>query len=192
MQVIELGAGASGFQFMLSQQGLDVTSVDPLENPSGDVEWRFSSDGFDHLNAAFGGNVRFIRERIENAGIRDGTVDRVFAISVIEHVPESAIGSLVQGVSRALKPGGLLVATIDLFLDLQPFTEVEANQYGRNISVRSLVDQSGLELVGGQREELCGFEEFVPTRISGRARHGEFYVSNNVACQAIVLRKPES
>lgn len=192
MRIVELGAGASGFQFMLSQLGVEVISVDPLENPSDSVDWVFTNRGFDHLNSVFGGKVKFIRNRIERAGLPEASVDCVFAISVLEHVPEEGIGSLVREVARILRPGGVLVATIDLFLDLWPFTEKKTNQFGSNISVRNLVEISGLQLMRGNRDELCGFDEFVPERIASRARGGEFYVSNGVACQGVVLVKREA
>lgn len=40
--------------------------------------------------------------------------DRVFCISVIEHVPRRAIPDLMREMTRTLKPGGLLVMTVDV------------------------------------------------------------------------------
>jgi len=38
-----------------------------------------------------------------------------------------------------LKPGGRLVLTIDLFLNLKPFTSRTSNQFGVNVSIGELM-----------------------------------------------------
>jgi hypothetical protein len=72
---------------------------------------------------------------------------------------------VAAGIRRLLKPGGLAVLTIDLFLDVAPFTSATLNKYGRNIDVRAFLESSCLTLSSGVREELCGFPEFDPDRI---------------------------
>jgi SAM-dependent methyltransferase len=187
MRVVEIGAGAAGFQFVLANCGLDVTSVDPLINPTEKVEWIFGNQEFNHLNNAFGGKVKFIREFLENAKLTSNYYDRVFAISAIEHIPQEAIAPLVKEIERILKPGGLFVATIDLFLDCYPFTNKASNKYGTNISVCDLIEQSGLQLKVGNPAQLYGYPEFEPENI--RHNLSEFLVANNVLTQCIVLEK---
>ncbi len=187
MSVIELGAGASGFQFVLAENALDVTSVDPLINPSGKVDWIFTIKEFNHLNNAFGGKVKFIQNFLENAQLEGNSFDRIFSISVIEHIPPEAIKSLVKEIHRVLKPGGLFIATIDLFLDCQPFTNKPSNKLGSNISIRSLVEDSGLKIKVGNLSELYGYPEFEPERI--RQQLDKYFIWNNILTQCIVLEK---
>jgi 2-polyprenyl-3-methyl-5-hydroxy-6-metoxy-1,4-benzoquinol methylase len=187
MRAVEIGAGASGFQFVLAKSGLDVESVDPVENPGDAVDWAFSWDDFQRLNRAFGGRVKLIRDYIQMARLGSDAYDRVFAISVIEHIPEAGVHSIMREVSRILKPGGYFVATIDLFLDCYPFTDQLANQFGRNISVRNVVEKSGLELRRGTPCELCGYPEFDTEQII--KNRPQFLTVNNVMTQCLVLQK---
>lgn len=191
-RLIDIGAGASGFQFVASREGVEVTSVDPLIDANADADWCFSDAGFARLNKALRCDVTFVRKLLEDARLEEGAYDRVVAVSVIEHIPVESAVSLLREIARVLKPGGLFIATVDLFLDLRPFTDVPANKWGSNVPPRALVDASGLELIHGDRSELFGFDAFDPTRILERARSGEFYTASNVAAQAFVLRKPEA
>ncbi|MFX1392254.1 MAG: methyltransferase domain-containing protein [Promethearchaeota archaeon] len=47
----------------------------------------------------------------------DNSVDRVFSISVLEHIPESGDKKVLREVQRILKPGGIFVFTIPLYED---------------------------------------------------------------------------
>ena len=76
--------------------------------------------------------------------------------------------------------------TVDLFLDVQPFTEVEVNRYGTNIDVQKLIEASGMELVVGDRAELHGFPDFRPDQVLAQRAQ---YVEGGypVLAQAFVL-----
>ncbi|MFA6044164.1 MAG: class I SAM-dependent methyltransferase [Phycisphaerales bacterium] len=189
MTVVDVGAGAAGLQFVMSAAGINVLSVDPLLNPSEKVRWEFSEADFDRLNRVMGSKVVFIRKLLQDAKLEADSIDRVFAVSVIEHIPLEGARELMAEVRRILKPGGLFIGTVDLFLDLAPFTSSTSNKYGTNVPVSMLVESSGLELVSGDRRELYGFPEFDPQSIT--KRRDEFFVANNVCAQCIVLRKPE-
>ena len=189
MKVVDVGAGASGLQFVMSAAGANVTSVDPLVNPSANVRWEFSESDFNRLNRVMGAKVVFVRKLLQDARLEANSVDRVFAVSVIQHIPLVHACELMAEIGRVLKPGGLFIGTVDLFLDLVPFTDKPRNDYGTNVSVHSLVESSGLELSAGVKDELFGYRQFDPQAIL--RRRGEFYVSNDVCAQCIVLRKPE-
>ena len=61
--------------------------------------------------------------------------------------------------------------TIDLFLDLAPFTTRTSNQYGCNVDICSLLAIAPFEIEIGDRSELNGFSEFDHDRIhSGQPR----------------------
>lgn len=48
-------------------------------------------------------------------GLADGMFDAVFSISVLEHVPDAAIASVVAETKRILRPGGCSVHSIDVY-----------------------------------------------------------------------------
>ncbi|MCP2728304.1 class I SAM-dependent methyltransferase [Limnofasciculus baicalensis] len=193
MRVLEVGAGASGFQFILAEHGLEVTSVDPLINPSEKVDWLFTSHQFNYLNQAFRGKVNFIQDFLQNAQIESNTYDRVFSISAIEHIPPEEVAPLVKEIARILKPGGFFIATIDLFLDCYPFTAKISNRYGSNISICSLIEASGLRIKVGNPCELYGYPEFKPENIHQQL--DEFLVVKDpwekclILTQCIILEK---
>ena len=119
------------------------------------------------------------------------SVDRVFCVSVIEHVGPDSAAAIMKNVERLLRPGGLCVMTVDLLLDLYPFTEKLVNQKGSNINIRNLVETTDLSLVSGYRDELFGFSDFNVETIRRSVSAflvGDFHIP--VAAQLFVLRKP--
>jgi hypothetical protein len=127
--------------------------------------------------------------KIEDADVAASSVDTLYSISTLEHLPEESLESLAKSIHRVLKPAGRAVITIDLFLDLHPFSARESNDWGSNISVRDFVEMTGLELVAGDPSELNGFAEFEPREVLGML--AEFYVGRGypVLAQALVLEK---
>lgn len=187
MKIIDLGAGASGLQFVMAETGAAVTTVDPLINPDDGLDWVFTDVEYHKLNRAFGNKVQFVRKFLEEAGLPENGYDRVVACSVIEHIPQEPAVSLMREVGRVLKPGGRFIATIDLFLDTAPFTDKPRNMWGTNVSVRALVEASGLRIVVGNKAELYGYPEFDPAAI--KRNRDRYLVVNDVLTQCIVLEK---
>jgi SAM-dependent methyltransferase len=189
MQVLEIGGGLSGFRFVLARRGCSVVNVDPGDAARG-KGWPVTPETFSHLNQRFGTDVSLENCFVEEAGLPTDSFDRVVAISVVEHIPPDDIVTLLDEIRRVLKPGGLFVMTLDLFLDVAPFTDKDANKYGSNISVKWLVDKSRLEMVHGDPQELYGFDEFDADRIKSQA---DLLVGSPypVMVQTLVLRKPE-
>lgn len=191
MRVLEIGGSNSGFQFVLDRAGCSVVNVDPGKAAHG-VGWPVTPEFTARLNRRFGAGVELRNCFIEDAKLADASFDRALSISTIEHIPKSEIPGILGHVRRALKPGGLFVVTVDLFLDLAPFTEVTENRWGINVPIRWLVEQSGLELVVGQPDELYGYEGFDPAQVNSLRER--YYVGTAwpVMVQALVLRKPEA
>ena len=79
--------------------------------------------------------------------------------------------------------------TVDLFLDLVPFSLKKENVWGTNVDVHRLVEWSGLDLVQGDRAELFGFSEFEPQAVLGNLNHYMIAVGYPVVAQSLVLRK---
>lgn len=186
MNVLEVGGGLSGFQFVLSKEGHTVHNVDP-------GACGFGSDVTDvmheKLNRAFGTHCILHRCGIEDAPLDPCSFDRAFCISVIEHLPEATMRTAMKNVWCCLKPGGLFVLTIDLFLDLHPFSGRAENKWGRNISVRDLVEMGEFDLAVGEKSELYGFPEFDSERV--RSNLSEYLIGTGypTLVQAVVLRR---
>jgi SAM-dependent methyltransferase len=191
MRIVEVGGGLSGFQFTLSRAGCSVVNVDPggEDQEYWQLTRRLDSDTMARLNRVFDTDVELRGVTLDQAGIADESVDRVFSISTIEHIPEAELPSVAEEIGRILKPDGRCVLTIDLFLDLQPFTTRAENRYGRNADVRAFVAASGLRLLEGDPRELLGFDEFDADQIMRNL--GDYFIGSGypVCAQALVLEK---
>ena len=126
-----------------------------------------------------------------DAGIEPASVDTVYCLSTLEHVPGHEATRIVEYAATRLRPGGHLVLTVDLFLNLAPFSRRTRNDYGWNHDIRGLVEASGLHLSQGDRSELHGFDEFDAQDILGRL--DEFLVGSYPAvAQALVLTRGDA
>src|SRR5262249_36139669 len=139
MHVLEFGGGLSGFQFALGQIGCDVVNVDPGLEAKG-RGWPCDPASMERLNDFFGTHVELRNTTIENAKLGEGTMDRAFSISVIEHLTDEDIVDAMRCVHRCLKVGGLFILTVDLFLNLSPFCSRLSNEFGRNQNIRWLTE----------------------------------------------------
>lgn len=186
--IVELGGSLAGPQFVLDRLGHRVINVDPgLE--AGGLGWPVDQLTIARLNQWFGTNVQLINTTLDQAGLADNSVDLMFSISVLEHLTQPELTLVMQHARRCLRPGGQFIITLDLFLNLVPFTTRQKNEYGTNQDVRRMVEESGLRLAQGNPAELYGFPEFDPQRILSNLE--QYMVgSYPVLTQCIVLEKP--
>ena len=111
MKVLDVGCGHAPFLIYLGQMGCQAYGSDPGGGP---VE-----EGIDGLwgifNPCFGWPwIKELRqEGMQKLSWDDDYFDRVFCISVIEHLPVWAAEAGVREMKRVLKPGGLLVISVD-------------------------------------------------------------------------------
>lgn len=172
MRVVDVGGGISGFQYVAAKHGCDVVNVDPTAR---DDYNSWSTPGFvnltsrqhEMLNQVFETDVKLVADRLQDADLAPGSFDRVFCLSVLEHVSGDEGGQIMSAAARLLRPGGRAVLTVDLFLDLKPFGVLDRNEWGINQNVFELVKASGLTLVDGDPRELLGFPEFDFDRVVG-------------------------
>jgi SAM-dependent methyltransferase len=185
--VVEIGGSLSGFQFVLSRCGARVRNVDPGTDAPG-RGWRVDDAHIARLNRWFRTSVELVPSTLQAADLEAESTDVVYSISTLEHIPAPELPSLAQHIRRVLRPGGHLVATVDLFLNLAPFTSRHENEYGTNLDVREFVTATGLTMTQGKHEELCGYDEFDPDRV---LRNLERYLvgAYPAAAQLFVLRK---
>lgn len=111
MKVADIGCGMTGFTLYLKDvAGCDVTGIDP--------------DIFEEGNKYFTHGVS--REFINRTGltilkgdfdyipIETDSQDRVFCVSVMEHVEPHVRRRGIQEIARILKPGGRAIITVDM------------------------------------------------------------------------------
>jgi SAM-dependent methyltransferase len=189
LKVLEIGGGLSGFQFALAQAGCEVVNVDPGMEARG-RGWPVDASSIAYLNRAFKTNVVLHSGFLADAPFAAGTFERIFSISVVEHIPIAELPKLMSRAYELLKPGGCFVLTIDLFLNLRPFCSRESNEFGVNVSVRMLAESAPFELVQGNRAELFGYTEFDPDRVLCNLET-LMLGSYPAVPQLVVLRKPE-
>ena len=191
-RVLDVGGGTSGLQFVFALEGAVVLNVDPYAADSGGWPlgtWDAPHELHDQLNAVFDTRVRLVPKRLQDADVPAASVDRVVCLSVLEHLEPDDAREVVEHMARALVPGGLLVATVDLFFDLEPFGVMQRNGWGTNLDLHRLLDGQGLELVEGDPRELHGFPEFDRDRLV--AQIPELFMAPRypVVTQAIVARR---
>lgn len=192
-QVLEIGGALSGFQFALASEGARVINVDPFldygpAHTYGITRQPRPEDMITKLNTVFRTSVELRRTTLRGANVASASVDTVFCISTLEHLQPADIDETINEVRRILRPGGKFVLTVDLFLDLIPFTDRASNDYGSNVNIKELVDKSAMELTDGDCSQLYGFEQFSSRDV--QANLAEFLIGTYpVLAQALVLRK---
>ena len=188
--IVEIGGSLAGFQFVLSRLGHKVTNIDPGLNAEG-LGWPVNRQTISQLNKLFDTNVCLINTTFDKANLPTESVDIIFSISVLEHLTENEFLTVMKEAFRCLRVGGQFIITLDLFLNLSPFTEAVENSYGTNKSVKQMIEYSGLHLIHGIPKELNGFEEFRPSKILELL---DCYMigSYPVLTQCIVLQKLEN
>jgi len=125
MRVLDAGCGQSPIQFCLADLGCEVHGIDPAE----DVEWHGLNRD---LNKRFGTEIKYRRDSMESISYPNDFFDRVCSVSVIEHCIDQTVDRtdsqqtikadrklrkrMMNEMVRVLKPGGLLVITVDYYI----------------------------------------------------------------------------
>ncbi|HXB25290.1 MAG TPA: methyltransferase domain-containing protein [Gemmatimonadaceae bacterium] len=164
LTIVELGGSLAGLQWVLAREGHRVINVDPGLEARG-VGWEVNADRHRALSRTFGAPVELIPKTLAAAGLADGVADVLLAVSTIEHFAPADLAEFAAHAARIIRPDGIVILTIDLFLDLSPFSDVEHHQYGTNVDIRRLLADAKLELVQGNPKELHGYPEFTPERV---------------------------
>jgi SAM-dependent methyltransferase len=164
LDIVEVGGSRAGLQFVLARAGHRVTNVDPGLKARG-RGWDVDFASHEQLCKAFGAPVKLVNATLGEANIESQSADVVLAVSVLEHLAAEDVEELVRHIPRILRPGGVLIATVDLFLDLAPFTSKTKNEWGVNLDIRDFLTRSNMCLDEGEPKELCGFDAFQPVNV---------------------------
>jgi 2-polyprenyl-3-methyl-5-hydroxy-6-metoxy-1,4-benzoquinol methylase len=163
-RVLEIGGALSGLQFVLAKEGFRVHNVDPFFD-YGDGDYNLDPAArHAFLNRTFGTDVVLHRTTLPESRL-SGPFDAVVCVSTIEHLSDHDIEETLKLAKDLVVPGGLLVFTVDLFLNVSPFCSPADNVYGTNISIARLQQILGAEIEAGDRNELFGFDEFSTDRV---------------------------
>lgn len=188
LEVLEIGGGLGGLQFVLDRAGARVVNVDPGMAASG-IGWPCDVETIRILNEIFATNVELRNSAIGQAGLQPQSFDVAISISVLEHLTDQELEDVMIRTFDALRPGGTFVITLDLFLEVEPFTRRKECRYGRNVNVREMIALAPFVLEQGNRNELYGFDEFDAEGIL--AHLSDYLVGEYPAlAQCLLLRKP--
>ncbi|MGJ0396968.1 MAG: class I SAM-dependent methyltransferase [Methylocystis sp.] len=186
--LLEIGGGLSGLQFVLGRIGHQVINVDPGQSElrSG---WKYSDGRFERLVRSMGTSVVLQPTKIDAAQLSSEQFDAAYCISVLEHLPAGDVDIIFREVWRVLKPGGKFILTVDLFLNLIPFSHRSKNEYGVNLNIAECVAIAPFKMISGSPSELYGFERFDPQQVLGRLEEYLIDPDYPVLTQALVLMK---
>ena len=118
-QVIDIGSGVTFFPFAVAKLGYHVLCTDV--SPVCGTDLNRATNCIPHDP----GRVEFRPTDGRVLPFEDGFADIVYCISVLEHIP--SFETAVLEITRVLKPGGLLLLTIDV--DLQGNSEIGVQPY---------------------------------------------------------------
>ena len=117
-RVLDAGSGVTYFPYFLCAQ-LPQARFTCVDYDASYVPM------FDAINATLerdepaaggaGSRVKFVQASLQQLPLRDGELDAICCISVLEHTDN--YGQIIDEFLRVLRPGGLFVLTFDLSLD---------------------------------------------------------------------------
>jgi 2-polyprenyl-3-methyl-5-hydroxy-6-metoxy-1,4-benzoquinol methylase len=166
-RILEIGGALSGLQYVLAKDGHEVHNVDPFfDYGRGDYHVD-PTEAHASLNRAFGTNVILHKSTLPEADLT-GNFSAIICVSTLEHLTPESIEATLSTAKRLVAPGGLVVLTIDLFLNLTPFCDRTTNVWGSNFSVSRIEDLLGYEMIAGERAELYGYKEFSADNVLSR------------------------
>jgi len=133
LKVMDCGSGRGVLQFYLASKGIDVHSIDIGHNRSKifrKIQTHLKKIGINFtinpytvhkkLNKKYRTRVAFKMESAAELSFANNTFDRIFCISVIEHMPDPVIAQSIKEMERVLKVGGLLLLTFDYHPEFNP------------------------------------------------------------------------
>jgi 2-polyprenyl-3-methyl-5-hydroxy-6-metoxy-1,4-benzoquinol methylase len=188
-RILEIGGALSGLQFVLAKRGHEVHNVDPFfDYGRGNYDMDPVAEHAS-LNRTFGTNVVLHCSTLPEADLFGG-FSAVVCISTLEHLSPDSIEATLAAVKSLLRPGGIVVLTIDLFLNLKPFCSRTTNIWGTNASVAWIDELLGFTMIIGDRTELYGYQEFSTDQILSRLEQFAIGKTYPQLAQLVSFRAP--
>ena len=127
MRVLDVGSGGSAFPLLLNKYGCEVHATDPSLDNGRDIGSRGWKKRIQHalgIAASWGlpparrnrnSAITYVADPMQKLRYRDGHFDRIFCISVIEHIPVHEWDHGLSEMARVLTDGGRLVMTLTMY-----------------------------------------------------------------------------
>jgi SAM-dependent methyltransferase len=111
MKVADIGCGMTAFTIYLKDRaGCEVVGVDPDVFESG-TKYYAHGVSQEYINRT---GLKIVRGDFDKIPLPTDSQDRVYCISVMEHVPPDVRRRGIQEIARILKPGGRAILTVDV------------------------------------------------------------------------------
>ena len=111
LRVADIGCGMTAFTIYLQQvAGCDVVGVDPDLFDAG-VKYFAHGVSREFIDRT---GLNILKGDFDAIPLETDSQDRVFSISVMEHVPPDVRRRGIQEIARVLKPGGRAIITVDM------------------------------------------------------------------------------
>lgn len=107
LMALDIGCGVVPLCNYFSNQGHEVTALDPIES---DIDFIIQND----MNSIYDSNVKYLHGYGEILPFEDDSFDVVYSVSVLEHIPTGNDKIVLSEAMRVLKKGGLLILTTDV------------------------------------------------------------------------------
>lgn len=126
LSIAEVGGGNSRLLHSLKGNNRCM-NVDRFEGADGGPPKEIIIEGVRNVKAFMG---EFTKE------IPDESLDLLYSISVVEHVPEAALDAFMDDSLRVLKPGGMAIHAIDMYIGTEPsaWSQARLDHYKRWIT----------------------------------------------------------
>ncbi len=148
-RALDAGSGITPFGHALAARGWDVTACDFDGSLMRDLA---AAD----MAAVYGSAVRYEQQDLTRITYPDASFDLVTCVSVIEHIGAPADQLAFAELRRVLKPGGLLVVTVD-FEPAFSHGSTESRRVGRRLKeLATRGDVAGLASAVGRKVRAWG------------------------------------
>lgn len=125
MKVADIGSGVTFFPFALSRLSYEVSCVDV--DPVCERDLKAAIEIIPHEP----GSVCFVGTDGQSLAFQDASLDAIYSISVLEHVPH--FERVIREIRRVLKPSGRLVLTFDV--DYRGDSQLSVESFSRAMAV---------------------------------------------------------
>ncbi len=111
MKCVDVGCGMTAFTIYLKDVAeCEVVGVDPDMFRSG-IKYKGHGVSLEFIKKT---GLKIIRASMEKIPLPPNSFDRVFCLSVMEHLPSDIAKRGMQEIARILKPGGRAIITVDV------------------------------------------------------------------------------
>lgn len=142
---LDLGCGKGHWTLEIARRCEEVIGVDVSKSMVGTAQ-QFSR------NSPLRHRVRFIHGRLEEAGLPEASLDRLFSFCVLEHIPN--LPEVLREVSCLLKPGGEMHVSVDSLGTIEDSQVLQKHRQDHSVvqyftpeTLRAQLEEAGLTVL---------------------------------------------